>query len=104
MQVVLIDTFIVPADSIREFLQEVTRSASTLRRIPGYVEGHIYEKTDGETQNNFVTTAVWENEEAFENARKQAKVEFEKIGFSPQEIISKLQVQMHRGIYRRSPY
>jgi heme-degrading monooxygenase HmoA len=104
MQVVLIDTFTMPDESKREFLEAVAQSTTTLRRIPGYVEGYIYEKTGGETHNNIVTTTVWQDEQAFENARTQARVEFKKIGFDPANVMSKLQVQMQRGIYKRSPY
>jgi heme-degrading monooxygenase HmoA len=104
MQIVLIDTFIVPEKSKSEFSANVRRSAEFLRTLSGYVEGFVYEKTDGDSPYNFVTTAVWESEEAFGNARKAAAAHFQQIGFNPQQIVTRLEVEMKRAIYRRSPY
>lgn len=104
MHKVLIDKFIVPEESIAAFLSEIRKSASFLRTIPGFVEGFIYEKKDGASPHNVVTTAVWQNEEAFENAKRTATAEFQKIGFNPQEIMSRLKIKMERGVYERSPY
>lgn len=76
MEKILIDKFIGPEESIAAFLSEVRKSASILRTIPGFVEGFIYERKDGRSRHNIVTTAVWQNEEAFENAKKMAMAEF----------------------------
>lgn len=104
MEVVLIDRFVVPEESKARFLEEVHKSASFLRTLPGFVEGFVYEKTDGESRNNVVTTAVWEDEAAFQSARKRAAEGFKEIGFNPQEIMKSLRVEIERAAYRRSPY
>jgi heme-degrading monooxygenase HmoA len=104
MEVVLIDRFVVPEQSKEKFLEAVRRSSSFLRTLPGFVEGYVYEKADGESQHNVVTTAVWKDEEAFQNARKSAAEGFQKIGFNPPEIMKSLQVQIDRAVYRRSAY
>ena len=104
MEIVLIDKFVVPEESKSKFLQEVHKSAALLRTLPGFVEGFVYEKTDGESRQNIVTTAVWKDEEAFENARKSAAEEFKKIGFNPPAIMKDLRVEMERAVYRRTPY
>lgn len=104
MEIVLIDKFIVPEESKRRFLEEVHKSAAFLRTLPGFVEGFIYEKTDGESRNNVVTTAVWKDEEAFISAKKTAAEGFKKIGFNPQEIMKNLKVEIERAVYRRTPY
>jgi hypothetical protein len=39
-------------------------------------------KKDGESRYNFLTTAVWENEEAFEDAKRAIAIEFQKRGFN----------------------
>jgi hypothetical protein len=41
-----------------------------LRTLPGFVEGWFVEKTDGESRHNVVTTAVWNDEEVCQNAKK----------------------------------
>ena len=104
MEVVLIDRFVVPEGSKAEFLQEVRKSAAFLRTLPGFVEGFVYEKTDGASRNNIVTTAVWKDEQAFQGAKKRAAEGFEKIGFNPQEIMKRLHVEIDRAVYRRTHY
>ena len=104
MEVVLIDKFIVPEESKAAFLAEVRQSSAFLRTLPGFVEGFVYENTDVTSRQNVVTTAVWKDEEAFQNARKRAAEEFQKIGFDPPKIMKKLKVEIERGVYRRSPY
>ena len=104
LEIVLIDKFIVPEESKARFLEEVHKSAALLRTFPGFVEGFVYEKTDGESRQNVVTTAVWKSEEAFQSARKTAAEEFKKIGFNPQEIMKSLGVEIERAVYSRSPY
>ena len=86
------------------FLEAVRDSAGFLRTLPGFVEGFVYEKTDGASRNNILTTAVWASEEAFENAKKAAVAEFQRRGFKPQEIMAGLGVEMERSVYERSAY
>ena len=104
MEIVLIDKFIVPEESKEQFLEQVHKSANFLRTLPGFVEGFIYEKTDGESRHNVFTTAVWKDEEAFQNAKRSAAEGFKQIGFEPPKIMKTLKVQLERAIYRRSPY
>lgn len=104
LEVVLIDKFIVPEESKQEFLEEVHKSGAFLRTLPGFVEGFVYEKTEGDARHNVVTTAVWKDEVAFQNAKKSAAEGFKKIGFNPQEIMKRLGVEIERAVYRRSPY
>jgi heme-degrading monooxygenase HmoA len=70
MEVVVIDSLVVPEESREVFLQRVRLSAEILKKVPGFVEGYVYEKKSGESDVNIVTTAVWKDEEAFENAKK----------------------------------
>ena len=104
MEVVLIDKFIVAEQSKPAFLAEVRKSSAFLRTLPGFVEGFVYESTDGGSRHNIMTTAVWKDEDAFQNAKKTAAEEFQRIGFNPPEIMRKLKVEIERGVYRRSPY
>lgn len=104
MEVVLIDTFVVPEESKTRFLDEIKKSSAFLRTLPGFVEGWVYEKTDGASSSNIVTTAVWRDEEAYAAARKAAVEAFDRIGFHPQQIMKDLRVEMQRAVYRRSPY
>jgi heme-degrading monooxygenase HmoA len=104
LEIVLIDKFIVPEESKARFLEEVHKSATFLRKLPGFVEGFVYEKTEGESRHNVVTTAVWQDEETFQNAKKSVAEGFKKIGFHPPEIKKELNIEIERAVYRRSPY
>ena len=104
MEIVLVDRFVVPETSKERFLEQVLKSATFLRTLPGFVEGFVYEKTDGESHHNVMTTAVWKDEEAFHNAKTSAAEGFKKIGFNPPEIMKALNVQIERAIYRRLSY
>jgi heme-degrading monooxygenase HmoA len=104
METVLIDKFRVPEEAKAKFLEQVHRSAALLRTLPGFVEGYVYERTDGESRHNIMTSAVWKDEEAFQNARKNTAEAFKKIGFKPAEIMQNLNVEIERAVYRRSSY
>jgi hypothetical protein len=51
-----------------------------------------------------VTTAVWESEAAFENAKKAVAAEFQRLGFNPQEMVKKLGIETERAVCNRAPY
>lgn len=104
MERVLIDMFIVPEESKAAFLDGARKVQSFIRTLPGFVEGFLYEKKDGESRYNFLTTAVWKNEEAFENAKRAVAIEFQKQSFNPQETRNKLKIESVRSTYERSPY
>ena len=104
MERVLIDTFIVPEESKASFMEGVRKVQSFLRTLPGFVEGFLYEKKDGESPHNFLTTAIWESEEAFENAKRAIAIEFHKQGFDPREATKRLKVESVRSTYARSAY
>jgi heme-degrading monooxygenase HmoA len=72
--------------------------------LPGFVEGFLYEKKDGEGQYNYMTTAVWESERAFNDAKKSVAMEFSKEGIDPQKVMNKLKIECERAVYERSQY
>ncbi len=104
MQKVLIDTFVVPEESKSEFLRQSRRVQAFLRTLPGFVEGFLHEKVDGNGRYNIVTTAVWESDAAYENAKKTTAEEFRRTNFNPQDMMKQLRIEVERAVYRRSPY
>ena len=104
MEIILIDEFIVPEESKAEFLEGTRKIQSFIRTLPGFLEGFLHEKQDGESRHNFLTTAVWENEEAIENAKRAVAIEHQKQGFNPQETRQRLKIESVRSTYARSPY
>jgi heme-degrading monooxygenase HmoA len=101
---VLIDVFIVPEESKAACLAISRRVQQLLKTLPGFVEGFVYEKQSGESRYNVITTAVWENEEAFENAKAAVAAEFQKRGFDRQAAAKDLRIESLRAVYERSPY
>jgi heme-degrading monooxygenase HmoA len=104
VEIPLIDKFIVPEGAKSAFLEATRKVQRFLRTLSGCVEGFVYEKTEGESRHNFMTTAVWENEEAFTNAKKATAAEFQRLGFNRQELKKKLKIEIERAVYNRSPY
>ncbi|HLJ88357.1 MAG TPA: hypothetical protein VKZ53_16170 [Candidatus Angelobacter sp.] len=45
-----------------------------------------------------MTTAVWRDEDAFQNAKKSAAEGFKKIGFNPPEVMRTLKVEIERAV------
>ena len=104
MQIVSIDLFIVPKESAEEFLEQSRVVQGLIKTIPGFVEGFSYEEINGDSEYNFMTTAVWESEEAFQNAGRAIGAEFQRRGFNPQPLFEKLRVKRIRSEYKRVPY
>jgi heme-degrading monooxygenase HmoA len=104
MQKVLIDVFVVPEESKSMFLDRSRQVQAFLRTLPGFVEGFLHEKVEGDGRFNVVTTAVWETEAAYENAKKATAEEFRRAGFNPRETMKRLNIEVERAVYQRSPY
>lgn len=104
MQIVLIDGFVVPQEAREEFLSRIQFSADHIKTLPGFVEGYVHERTSGDSWFDIVTTAVWESDGAFQNARKSVADFYQKAGFNPQDIMKRLGVRIERAEYHRKPY
>ena len=83
MQKVLIDAFVVPEESKSTFLNRSRQVQAFLRTLPGFVEGFLHEKVEGNGRFDVVTTAVWESDAAYEKARKLAAEEFPENWLQP---------------------
>ena len=104
MQTVLIDTFRVPETSRTAFLDRARKIQGFIRTLPGFVEGYLYEKMDGAGRTDFLTTAVWESEEAFENAKNAVAAQNASGGADPRTFLKTHGIETERAIYRRSSY
>lgn len=104
MEKILIDKFIVPEESRQAFLDASRTIQAILKTLPGFVEGFVYEKTEGDGRQNILTTAVWASEEAYVNARKAVAAALQTRGLNPQEIMKGLDIEVERGVYERTPY
>ena len=64
----------------------------------------LHEKVEGHGRFQVVTTAVWESDAAYQNAKKATAEEFQRTGFHPQDVMKRLRIEVERAVYRRSPY
>ncbi len=104
MEIVLIDTFVVPEEAKAEFKEAAVAAQNFIRTLPGYVEGFIYEQLGGESHYNFLTNAVWKDEAAFESAKKSVLAEYAKRGYDPAVTRQRLGIEQTRSTYTRNPY
>lgn len=104
MEIVLVDEFMVPEESMSAFSEETGRIQEFISVLPGFVEGYVFEKKSGQNRYNVLTTAVWKDLEAMEAAMKSAQAHFQKIGFNRAEIMKRLKVEGVRSTYTRHPY
>lgn len=104
MQIVSTDLFIVPKESAAEFVEQSRVVQEFIKTVPGFIEGFTYEKINGDSEYNFITTAVWESEVVFQNAGKAIGAEFQRRGFNPRALFEKLRVKRIRSEYTRTHY
>ena len=61
----------------------------------------MYEQRGGDGRHNIVTTAVWKDEGAFENAKEVVPEKLRAPGINPADTMKGLNVQIERGVYTR---
>ncbi|CAL1519488.1 antibiotic biosynthesis monooxygenase [Chitinophaga sp. MM2321] len=97
---ILIDKFIVPSAAKEEFYNQVRVRRAFIKSLPGFIADHAYEQLTTEAQFSFVTVVIWENEEAFINARQAATAAYEKQGFDLAGMLKRLNIQIDRASYQ----
>ena len=94
-----IDKFKVSAAAREEFLSRVRTSNEVLHAIPGFVEDRFFEQLGATGDSKIVTIAVWENEQAFSEAKRLVQEHYKKIGFNPGDIIKRLGIEADMDAY-----
>jgi hypothetical protein len=99
-----IDSFLVP-DRVRgEFEVAMRRNLAFLETLPGYRAHLVFEKTGGPTTFNLVTIAVWDSPQAVEEAGKQVRAYYQKIGFDLPGQLARWGVKAELGNFRALPH
>jgi len=101
MQQILIDEFTVPTKAREEFLTRLRTNLNLIKKQPGFVETTAYEKSGGGGEFNYVTVAVWENEQALTKAKQTVSAEYQKQGFDLQEMLQRLNIKINRAVYKK---
>lgn len=98
-----IDKFFIPKNAIEEFKQRVTINRDYIKYLPGFIKDTAYENLDQSGNLHFITIAVWESQEALDNAKIAVQAEYQMQGFNPGEMMERLDITMERGIYLIHP-
>jgi heme-degrading monooxygenase HmoA len=88
-----VDKFIVPEPARDEFVSVVESINVALRKLPGFVQDLVLEKTTGQGEFNIVTIAVWENARAIEAAQKTMQAHYAETGFDRKAFLTKLGIK-----------
>src|SRR5262245_4219686 len=104
MQTVLIDAFVVPEASRAAFLAVSRTIQDILKTLPGAMHGLVYQKRDDDGPFNVLTTAVWKDQQAFDEAKKHVSQKLQALGLNPAETMRALDVRVERGVYERTSY
>ncbi|WP_247003440.1 antibiotic biosynthesis monooxygenase family protein [Halosolutus gelatinilyticus] len=96
-----VDKFDVPVEAIDEVLSNVRRTHDLLRDQPGFVQDLVLEQSGGPGRFNLVTIVEWESQEAIEDAKDAVRAMHERIGFDPQELITRFEIEADLATYTR---
>ena len=99
MKNVLIDRFTVPATAAAEFVPRLKLAGQQLRTQAGLMHYTVYESTDAEGQQVFVTVAIWASEAAIQQAKAAMQAAHQRTGGSPAEMYARLHITLERGTY-----
>ena len=99
MQQIFIDKFTVPTNSWTEFFNRMNINRDFIKKLPGFVRDNVYKRNDDNGNFICITVAVWENEEAINNAKESVQIEYKRTGFNPAEMFARLNISIERGTY-----
>lgn len=100
MKQIFIDQFIIPENAKQEFTERMNFNRLFIKNLTGFIEDAAYEREDGNGNIICVTIAIWESEEALSKAKAAVQTEYQRIGFDPQELLTRLNITMDRGVYQ----
>jgi predicted ester cyclase len=98
-QVNFIDKFFVPAAAINEFRERTQLNRDLIKKLPGFIEDAAYEYKDNDGNLVCVTVAMWQNNEALNNAKEAVQAEYKKQGFDAPAMLKRLNITVDRGVY-----
>ncbi|MBL8094825.1 MAG: antibiotic biosynthesis monooxygenase [Anaerolineales bacterium] len=104
MPIVLIDIYTMPDEAAATFVERARPIQTLLKTLPGFIEGHLHECMAGDSPFRFVSTAVWADEAALDNARNAVSAENRRLGLDPQAQLRAHGIERRRALYRRIGY
>jgi len=102
LEKILIDKLIVPEKAKQEFIERMNINRNFIKQQPGFIGDAVYERSDGQGNLVYVTVAVWQNEDALNNAKEAVQAEYRKQNFNLPEMLKRLNITIDRGIYKKT--
>jgi hypothetical protein len=99
MKQIFIDKFIIPANAGTEFTDRMNYNRNFIKKLEGFIGDSIYQRTDETGNTVLLTIAIWQNAEVLARAKAAVQAEYQRIGFNPTELLTKLNITMERYIY-----
>ena len=100
-EVVFIDKFFIPENSIDEFSERMNDNRSYIKTLPGFIKDEVLEQKDDKGNLTIVTVATWESQYHLDKAKAAVQQEYRRIGFDPEAFMRRLNITMERGIYTK---
>ncbi len=100
MKQIFIDKFVIPQNGKQEFTERMNFNRDFIKNLPGFLGDAAYERTDENGDMIFITVANWESEEALNQAKLKVQAEYQRIGFNPAELLSRLNITMERAVFQ----
>lgn len=97
-----IDKFVVPADALPPFLEQVHRTQRTLGSLPGCQQNLVLTQTGGSGEFNVVTVVEWGSAQAIAAAHDTMQKQYAQENFDPAAFMQRLGVCADLGLYREA--
>ena len=97
-----VDTFVVPADALPTFIEQVRRIQQMLSSVPGRQQNLVLTQTEGSREFNVMTLVGWVSTEAMVAAKAVMQGRYAEEGFDPPAFMQRLGVRANIGLYREA--
>ena len=94
------DCFVVPNAALEAFTARMQQNLAFIRTLPGF-RGHlVLEQQDGASTFNLVTLAAWASRADYENAGREVRAYYQRLGLDLPAVLKEWGVEMVRGTYQ----
>lgn len=97
-----IDTFVVPADTLPTFMEQVHRIQRILGTVPGCQQNLVLTQAGDTREFNVMTLVEWVSTEAMVAAKAVMHERYAEEGFDPPSFMQRLGVRAHMALYREA--
>jgi hypothetical protein len=89
----------VPPQSIEAFRKQMHVTPNYLKKLPGYVNGEMYEMTDDSGTLHVLSITTWEDEESYKQAQQKLTAYYKEISFDRMAFRDKLNITADYALY-----